>query len=473
MKGSPKITRTGPRSHGKLLDIPLCRDILRLSGPLILSMTGYMLMQVVDGLFLARYSAEALAAVGPAGMAVYGLGSTFTGAAGYTSTLTAQYFGAGLPRRIGPAIWQGIWLALASGMLMACLAVPGGWLFAWAGHAPQVQRYEAQYFGILCAGMPLALLGTALSGFFTGRGETKTVMYIQVSGLLLNAVLDYVFIFGRAGMPALGVAGAAWATVLSQGVIAALFTALFLRGRYRSRYATWDGRGLDRKMMARLARFGLPSGFRLAIELLAWTAFLMFVGRIGTTELAATTIAWRINGIAFFPVVGLSEGIRTLVGQAQGRQRPAESVHITWQGLLVSEIWTFLPVLAFLVFPKELYGWFLGNAAGTEPIAARGVVLLRFVAAYCLLDTANMVVQGSLLAAGDTRWTFWVSLGLHAAFFAGLLVADRAGWGLYPEWALATVFVMTTALVWLARFRTGVWRQIRVIEHATQGAAAG
>lgn len=448
-----------------MLDLALCRAILRLSGPLILSMTGYMLMQVVDGLFLARYSADALAAVGPAAMAVYCLGSTFNGAAGYTSTLTAQYFGAGLLRRIGPAIWQGIWLSLASGLLAACLAIPGGWLFAWAGHAPQVQRYEAQYFGILCAGMPFALLGTALSGFFTGRGETRTVMYIQIFGLVLNAVLDYVFIFGKAGMPALGVVGAAGATVFAQGVTAMLFAALFLRGRYRSRYATWDGRRLDWEMMTRLARFGLPSGFRLAIEILAWTAFLLFVGRLGTAELAATTIAWRINGMAFFPVVGLSEGIRTLVGQAQGRRRPEETVHITWQGLLVSEIWTFLPVLAFLVFPRELYGWFHGNAPGTEPITAQGVVLLRFVAAYCLLDTANMVVQGSLLAAGDTRWTFWASLVLHGAFFTGLLVADRAGWGLYPEWAIATGFVMTTAVVWLVRFKTGVWQDIRVIEH--------
>jgi len=448
------------------LDLPLCRQILRLSGPLILSMTGTMLMQFVDGLFLARYSAEAVAAVGPAALAAYCLSSVFSGAAGYTSTLAAQYYGAGRPWQIGSAVWQGVRFAAGSGLLLACLALPGPWLFQRIGHAPAVARYEGQYFAILCLGMPFALVNTALAGFFVGRGATRTVMYVQGLSLAVNAALDALLIFGRGGFPRLGVVGAGAATVAAQALGALLFAALFLAPAQRREYGTWAGRRPDPPMRRRLLRFGLPSGLRLAIELLAWTAFLLFVGRLGATELAATTIAWRINGLAFFPVVGLAEGIRTLVGQAQGRERPDEAAHAAWQGLLVSEIWTLLPVSAFLLFPRTLYGWFHGHAAGTAPITAAGVVLLRFVAAYCLLDTINIVIAGALLAAGDTRWTFWMSLLMHGVFLAGLWAADAAGLGLYGEWAIATAFVMASALVWLWRFRGRAWRGLRVIERA-------
>jgi MATE family multidrug resistance protein len=91
------------------------------------------------------------------------------------------------------------------------------------------------------------------------------------------------------------------------------------------------------------------------------------------------------------------------------------------------------------------------------------VILLRYVATYCILDTLNMVVAGALIAAGDTRWTLGASVVLHGVFLAALLVADRAHLGLHAEWTIATVFVMVIALVWLVRFRGGAWRTIRVI----------
>ena len=453
-----------------LLDLVVCGQILRLAGPLILSVTGGLIMQLIDGLFLARYSPEAIAAVGPAGMLAYTLGSLFAGVTGYTTTLVAQYIGAGQPRRIGPAVWQGIRFGFWAGLLLLAAAPAGRYLFRWAGHTPLVCAYEARYFAILCLGAPAGLVGIALSGFFTGRGENRTVMYVQITGLLINAVLAYGLIFGRLGLPEWGIAGAATATVTAQSIVTLCFMALFLRSPHRAAFDTWMGRRANRDMMWRLVRFGLPNGFRITAEMLAWTVFLFFVGRLGTTELAATSIAWRINGIAFFPVIGLSEAIRTLVGQSQGRRTPETSAHITRQGVLVSEVWMVATAAVFLLFPRELYHVFQGSASDPAApfavIADQGVILLRFVAAYCLVDTLNIVTVGSLLAAGDARWTFWASLAAHALFIASLLAADLLRLGLYAEWAVATAFVMGVGLMWLLRFRGGAWKHIQVIEHS-------
>ena len=444
-------------------DLFLWRRILLLAGPLILSMTANMVMQFVDGLFLARYSAEAVAAIGPASMASFCFGSLVSGAVGYTCVLTAQYYGAGQLTRIGSVAWQGLRLSFIAGAMAVALGWLGGPFFAWIGHAPLVQSYEAEYFRIICFGMVASFVGTTLSGFFAGRGRMLTVMYIQFGSVVLNAVLAYGLVFGRLGLPEWGVAGAAVATVVAQTLAAVVFVVAFLRKGNRTAFHSWQGRRRDDEMMARLIRFGLPNGFRFAVEIGAWSCFLFFVGRIGTTELASTSIAWRINGVAFFPIVGLAEAVRVLVGQAQGRNNPDESAHVTWQGLLLAEVWMVGTAALFLLFPRQWYALFMGTAPGSEAVTMLGCVLLRYVAAYCLLDAVNILVCGALVAAGDTRWTLWATVAAYGVFTAGLVAADHWRLGLHAEWWLATVFVMLLAGVWLTRFFIGRWKLIRVI----------
>jgi MATE family multidrug resistance protein len=446
------------------LDFPLCASILRLAAPLILSMTGVMLMMLVDGLFLARYSLEAIAAVGPAAMASYVVSSLFMGATGYTSTLAAHYFGADRKERIGSAVWQGVYLSLATGLLCALLAPCAPWIFGLVGHPAAVRSLEVQYFSVMTLGMPATLLAAAASGFFTGCGKTRTVMVVQVIGLALNAGLDYALIFGRLGFPAWGMRGAALATVFSQCVVSAAFLGLFLSSENRAAYGTWRARAFDRGMFARLLRFGLPIGARYSAEVLAWTVFLFYVGRLGTEELAATSIAWRINGLAFFPIIGLAEALRILVGQAQGGRDFSRSRHATWQGIMMAEVYMVGVAVLFLVFPGPLYLMFQGQAAQAPGVVDLGRVLLRFVTAYCLLDAVNIVVGGMLMAAGDTRWTLWASLLLHGSFIGALAAADGLGLGLLSLWGIATVFVLGIALVWLARFLSAAWERIEVIE---------
>jgi MATE family multidrug resistance protein len=445
-------------------DLLLWRRVLILAGPLILSMTANMVMQFIDGFFLARYSEEAIAAVGPAAMASFCIGSLVSGAVGYTCVLTAQYHGALQWTRIGSAVWQGLRLSLLAGLLSAGAGFLARPVFAWIGHAPQVQVYEAQYFSIISFGMVGSFVGTALSGFFAGRGKMLTVMNIQFGSVVLNTVLAYGLVFGRLGLPEWGVAGAAAATVVAQACSAVAFMIAFLTKENRLTFHTWLGRRRDDEMMARLVRFGLPNGFRFFTEIAGWSCFLFFVGRIGTTELAATSIAWRINGVAFFPIVGLSEAVRVFVGQAQGRNDPQYSAHVTWQGMLLAEVWMAVMAALFLLFPCQWYALFMGTAPGSEAVTVLGVVLLRYVAAYCLLDAANIVICGALVAAGDTRWTLWASTVAYAILTAALVAADHWRLGLHAEWWIATVFVLLIAMVWLMRFFSGRWQHIRVIQ---------
>lgn len=443
------------------------RAILSLAFPLILSMSSQMVMQFIDAIFLSWYTADAIAAVVPAGMTSWLLMCAFVGTAGYTSTFVAQYCGAGKNDRAAHVVWQGIYLSLSAGFLLMLFIPAAPRLFALVGHAPRIQAMEVDYFAITCAGAVFVTTASAIAGFYTGRGKTKIVMAVNILGFGINAFLDYLLIFGKAGMPRLGIAGAAWATVIASMIVALVFLLLFLNRKNRTEWGTWRSRDFNGELAWRLFRYGFPSGMRFSVEMLAWTVFVFFIGRIGSMDLTATNIAWRINGIAFFPVIGFSQAIAILVGNAQGAMQPEVSWMVTWKGIGISQVWMILMGIVFIALPKELFALFnAGNPGGSGELAATGIILLRFVALYCLLDAFNYIFMGSLVAAGDTRWTMVVSTLLHVLFITALLAADRWHRTLMTEWTIATIFVMVQALFWMGRFLQGKWKTMRMIEPA-------
>jgi MATE family multidrug resistance protein len=134
------------------------REVLVVAIPLILSTASWSVQHFVDRMFLAWYSPETIAAAMPAGMLNFTLVAIFMGTAGYVSTFVAQYYGAKRFQRIGPALWQGVYMSLIGGVLIM-FAIPfAGPVFRLVGHSPQIQQHEVAYFRILCLG-----------GFFTLR----------------------------------------------------------------------------------------------------------------------------------------------------------------------------------------------------------------------------------------------------------------------------------------------------------------
>ncbi len=448
-------------------DLGTLRSLLALALPLILASTGQTLMHLLDGLFLSWYSPAAMAAHGPSSMFCWLLMSMFIGAAGFATTFVAQYHGAGRPERISLVIWQAIRFALGAGVLLAVLAWPASSVFRLVGHEPRLAANEALFFHTACLGAPLALLSSSLSGFFSGRGENRTLMLVQLSAQGINALLAWLLIFGPGPLPALALRGAALATVCAQGWCALWLAVLFLSPTNRAKYGTWRCRGYDRELLGRLLRYGLPNGMRFTVEVIGWTAFLLIVGRLGEAALTATNIVWRINSIAFFPLFGLSAAVATQVGQGQGRSRPDLSERAAWTGLALAQGWMLMGAALFLLAPRTLLHMFVPDYA-TNPAAqatvATGVVLLRFVSAYCLTDGANLILMGALSGAGDTRATLLLSVGLYSGFLLTLGLVDRLDLGLYALWTAATIMVMALAVTLFLRFRSRRWHHMRVIE---------
>jgi MATE family multidrug resistance protein len=447
------------------------RELLRLALPLIISNSFWTLQITIDRVLLGHYSSKAVGAAVDAGMLFWVPFALLQYTASYASTFVAQYLGAGRTNRAGPVVWQALHFSVLGGVAFLMLAPAARPLAALAGHSPAVADLEATYFACLCfAAPPMLITGAALS-FFIGRGDNWTVLLVNAFGLGVNAVLAYAWILGHWGFPRGGIAGAGWATVVGSSASAVLALALFLRPRFRAEFHAPGGWRLDVPLVRRLLRFGLPSGVQVALDVLAFALFTVLVGRMGEAELAATSISFTLNVITVLPSLGLGQAVAVLVGRRLGEDRPDLAERSAWTGFKITGLYMAGMAVVYVAVPGWLASFFRpsgeGGADDWRAVAALVPVLLRFTAVYSLFDGMNLIFSFALKGAGDTRFVTAVLLLLSWPMMVlPTWLAERYGWGLLWAWGFASAYIIALALVFLARFRGGRWKAMRVIEPA-------
>ena len=456
-----------PRAGGRWSAEGGYRAVLKIAVPLVLSNGVISIQQFIDRMFLAWSSPQAMAAATPAGILNFTLLSLFINTAAYAGTFVAQYFGAGRSDRVGPVVWQTVYLSLAGAAVMALFAPFSSAIFRLVGHGPELSALEATYFRILCLGAFFPIVTAGLAGFYAGRGKTWPVMWINLEVTLLNVLLDYWLIFGGLGVPAMGIAGAAIATVAATGSGALIMGAMVLLRRDRRQYHL-SRPGLDWPLLRRMIRYGLPSGLQVMIDVAGFAVFILLIGRLGVQSLAASNIALSINMLAFMPVIGLGIAVSVLVGQHIGEHAVPTAEYAVYSGLHLALAYMLLVGIAYLTLPELFIRPFAFNSAPGEydAIGTTARVLLRFVAFYSLFDALNLTFSSGLKGAGDTRF---VLSGIALLSFCVLILPTALivlvlHWGMLGAWTSASAYVAGLGTVFYLRFRNGAWKQMRVIE---------
>ena len=219
-------------------------------------------------------------------------------------------------------------------------------------------------------------------------------------------------------------------------------------------------------------RFGIPGSCQFTMDILAFTFFILLVGRIGRVELAATNIVLSINALAFMPSMGVSQGVSILVGQALGRGNPAMAGRLVRSSCQLLLLYILAIDLMFLMAPDTALSPFLASGSGDadvrQAVTVIGRDLLKIVAAYLFCDALYMVLSGALRGAGDTRFMMLaVALASPACLvlpvYIGvqyLQITVTTAW----LWVLFFVTVLFVLAAW--RFRQGAWKKMLVIEDA-------
>ncbi|SPD74946.1 conserved membrane hypothetical protein [uncultured Desulfobacterium sp.] len=445
------------------------RHVMAISLPLVASMGSVTLMQFTDRIFLANYSVDAISAALPAGVASFTFISFFMGVANYTNSFVAQYTGARAFGRVGAVLWQGIYFSIFAAILLASLVFISEGLFDMIGHSPHIRSLEVTYFNILTLGAGFVVLNATLACFYTGRGLTRTMMFVHMAGASVNIPLDYCMIYGIGPFPGMGIAGAAIATVASSAVITVILCLLIFSTTNRAQFGTWDKRYFEKALFRRLMRFGLPSGVQFFIEIFGFTFFIQMLGRLGDLELATSNIVLSIEMLSFLPMVGFHIGTTTLVGQAIGRGRPEDGVYSTTSALHITLVYMMLIAAVFVLFPKPLLLLFRAANYTHEQFAGimdLGVILLRFVAVFCFFDSMNLIFSGAIKGAGDTRFIMWtIALLSFGVMIVPVYIAiELLHAGIYTAWTIVTLYVCSLGFAFMLRYRKGKWKKMRLIE---------
>ena len=436
-----------------------------LSYPLIITMAAQVVMQFADRMFLAWYSPEALGACVPGGMLAMMFGALFVGLSGYTNVFISQFHAKQKRASVTLSLWQGILLAFLSSLILAAMTPAGRALIEAFGHAPQVRVLELKYFTLLNLFGGLAIINNALASFFNGRGETKIPMYVALAGNAVNIGLDYVLIFGKLGFPALGIVGAAWATIAGGACMTAIFCVLIFTQTTRRNFKIFRLAGFYRPIFVRLVRFGMPNGFGVLMDVISFTLFTFMVGNIDSVSLQASNIVMSMQPVVFMVLVGMGSGIQILVSKYQGLRRTDQSIQVVKNACKLG--YAYAGGIAFLFFFGAPLFIHLFIPAGTEngaALAAKTWPLIKLVSLFVLCDATYLIFGAALRGVGDTKFFMRVMIGCAWLLLipGTWLLVYKWQSTVFTVWSWLTFYAGLTAVFMVVRFRRGKWKNIQV-----------
>ena len=442
-------------------------EILKLVWPLALGMINNAVMQFADRAFLAGYSMTAFEAALPASTLSWVFVGFFQAIVAYSGVFVAHYHGANDRRMCFVSFKAGTAIAAVSGALILALVPAADWILGKTAPYGELLALEREYCDICLAGGFFVCAQMAASSYFTGRGQTRLVFWVNLLGNAINIALDPFLIFGWCSLPRLGVAGAAYATVASTALQwAVLVFAVFREGG--EKVAGTVRRPPKREFAAlvwRMLRFGVPAGAYNVLSMLSFTVFVFVTELVGDLEFATSNAVFTVNYLLYAPMEGFAIGAQTLVGQARGRGDDKEAALAARRTVVLAALVALvLSIAAIAACPLVLSAFAPSDAALKQPFMALGFKLFMLMGCWLVMDAVDTVLCGALKGAGDTKFVMWWMSFCAFGVWLPLVCAAAALCNTMPVlWSTMVVYVVVICFGSAARWRKGKWRTIAVV----------
>ena len=440
-------------------------EVLQVAIPLMVSAGMMSVVLFADRTLLMLYDGVSMSASMTGGNLFWVIVCVPIGTAAMTGAVIGQLIGNDESAKIGRLLWQSIWMSLMTIPWFIAAAIFAEDLFRWAGQPAELIAAEATYMRWLMLGGLGLVIESALSGFFSGTERTSVIMWVSVASGLLNVLLDVLLIFGLAGFPRWGIAGAAIGSVIAFWFKVVCYVWLLSKRNLESRYGMRSGLCLDFPMMRNFLYFSIPSGLMYLTEAGAFTIIVLKIGQLGDVPLRATTMAINFNMVAFIPLVGVAIAASVLVGRHLLQNGPQYAVRTSIASLIVALVYSAVWAIAYLVAGDWMLSLYRVGSPDEKSLQAIVLAagLLGFVASYVLVDAVQLILAAALKGAGDT----WFVLGAGAAtsvFSVVIGVAfDPGKESLTWWWWVITLWIWTLAITMTVRFLGGRWKSMRMV----------
>jgi len=431
-----------------LTEGPILKTLVRLAVPVTIAMVMFTVYLMVDLYFVGRLGPEAVAAVSISGNAFFiHLGfSTILGTGGMA--LIAQAFGRKDYDYAAGVFKQCILLALMVGVVEAAvgLMIAPAYIKFFGGSGKSLE-WGIQYFQIFVISFLFMILLYTIGNCYRGMGNTKTPMIIMLQANLMNIALDPILIFGWLGLPALGVRGAALASVISQIYALSIYGYLiFIKGAHIDIKGKWQ---LNLGIIRQSLYIGVPSGlnhFLLAANLLIT---FRVISHYGTAALASIGIGFRILQAIYIPVIAVASAMAAIVGQNFGANKYRRIVGTFARAWLIATLFMLFCTAICQAFPAYLIGMFSDDPA----VIRFGVTYLKIFSLGFVMVGTIMITSAVFQGLGKT-YPSLVGAALDNVLFAGLVFTLPVyfSWGIQSIWwiKLTTAIIeMAVVAVWL------------------------
>ncbi len=432
----------------------ILKNLIMLAAPIVLGMFLQSAFNIIDTIFVGMLGAEDLAAVSLTFPVVFIFIALASGLSVGATIMVSKNIGRKNMRRAANAAEHALLLSAAVGIVIAVLGIlfseP---IFVFMGAEGNVLSLTVEYSRLIFIGFAFLFVGFVGQGILQAEGDSKTPFKFNLIAVFLNIVLDPLLIFGLFGFPALGIAGAALATVIARSIGAALVIGFLYTGKAQTkielspRYFKFSP-----EIAKRIFRLGIPASFGNVINSLGMMIMMSLVAGFGSFAIAAYGVGLRIDSLAVMPVVGVMSALVAITGQNLGAGKP-ERVGKTLKVAIVGVSALMLAATAFMViFP----GLFFGIFTTEQGVITMGATYLSIVALGYVFRGIAMLLVAVFQGAGRTMLSAAL-MGLNwavviaAAFFMKNIFGLEGIW-----WSMVAGLVLFSAIGG-AIYKTGAW----------------
>ena len=448
----------------------MTKHLIMFAVPMFLGNLLQALYSTVDSIWVGRFlGPNALAAVSVSFPIIFALVALVMGLTMATTTLISQYYGAGRHGDVKRTVSNSILLLGIAGSAISIIGfLSRNWLLRLINVPDEIFGHASSYLGVYSLGLVAMFLYNAASAILRGLGDSRTPLKFLAYATVANIVLDPLFIFGAGPIPAMGVAGAALATVIAQSFSAAIGL-IYLAKKMDMLKVDKSFWILDLQITKDTIRIGLPGGLQQTLVSLSSMVVGALVNSFGPTVVAGFGAAARIDQFSFMPAMSVSLAVSALVGQNMGAGRHDRVAWAVRSSMMISAGLTSIVSLTAILFPAALLSIFT-----TDPDVSRaGSEYLRIAALGYVPFALMFAFTGVLRGAGDTVATMFITLGsmwlvrvpLAAIMSRNPNLGIRGVW-----WAIFLSQVLGLAMNY-AYYQSGRWKRFVIVREAASAAA--
>ena len=488
LRAASRLTNKPVTYHLRHFIVPLDRGIFRkvlfLALPVIVGNLSRVLMNVVDVAMVGRLGVNALAAVGLGGVLIWTIFSVGVAFRTGVQTITARRHGEKRWADCGQALNNGLIFAVVVGAVVSVIGyLAAERVIGFLIHDPAVIPLAVIYTEWSFIGAACITVGYAFQGFFNGVEQTKVHMEVTMASNLLNVYLNAGLIFGSENLasmlartplgdlsalallwspfnfPALGVEGAAIATLIASVWMIVHYAVRGAARQFRTKYRTYHG-GIKRETLEKIIDIATPQGLQEVGVTIVYILFFKIIAMIGTLEVAATEVVFTIMTASFMPGIGFGVACATLVGKHLGEKDPHRAAVSMAESVRWSVIFMGGMGILFMAFPRTILPFFTNDVE----VIRMGVAALRLLGVIQFFDAVGMTLWFALTGAGNTKFPAIMDLTLAWGVFLPLsyLSAVELQMGIMGPWISFGIYITLYASVIAWKVLKGDWKKIIV-----------